>query len=212
MSYTIFSAPSAFPCLQSGITETTFKSGLKRTSGVVLCTANTISDAETLMSNYGNVFPSPEIIKTESGILEIPFSAYRQATVLDEINGISTPVNGSLVLGVNLLNLSKSFSQEVSINSVSSKTFNWSVSEIWLVDTVTIFSTLNSESKNYPVLPNSYVLSASLNSRKTFGIPAPGAPGYLVINWSNEITSISRSNYGEIDEVEITYSRTPNVL
>lgn len=190
-----------FPILLPGKTETIYPSGLKKISGTVVSLESTLTAANDLMQSFGSVWPKPETRKTENGWLEIPFSAYSQ-----DISSISS------ILGVNLIVLSKSFSQQTT--TTPPITYNWSITEVWLVDVVTLFTTLWSSSKVYPALPpaQSASMSATFRSRRRTGSSAPGGQTSLQIDWSNEITSISRTNFGTIDEVQVSYQRTATVL
>lgn len=195
-----------FPILLPGKTETVYPSGLKKISGTVVSLESTLTAANDLMQSFGSVWPKPETRKTENGWLEIPFSAYLQEISAGELN------TGSSILGVNLIVLSKSFSQEST--TTPPITFNWSITEVWLVDVVTLFTTLWSNSKAYPALTTAQgaSMSATLRSRRLTGSSPPGGQFSLQIAWSNEIASISRTNFGTIDEVEVSYQRTATVL
>lgn len=196
-----------FPILLPGKTETVYPSGLKKISGTVVSLESTLLAANSLMEAFGSLWPKPETRKTENGWLEIPFSAYLRDT--DVLNGLPVPNFGTSTLGVNLVVLSKTFSQETNI-----KTYNWTITEIWLVDVLTLFTTLPSSSKNYPDLTTNQEQSMTslLRSRKLTGTPAPGATLFLSLQWTNEIVSVSRTNFGTIDEVQVSYQRTAEVL
>lgn len=197
-----------FPILLPGKTETVYPSGLKKISGTVVSLESTLPTANSLIQTFGSVWPKPETRKTETGWLEIPFSAYSQDFTTDLYTGLPVFYAGSSTLGVNLVVLSKTFSQE--IDGPPQINYNWTITETWLVDVLTLFTTLPSSSKNYPVLTiaQQNLMSSSLRSRKMTGNPAPGAVLFLTLQWTNEIVSVSRSNFGSIDEIQISYQRT----
>jgi hypothetical protein len=197
-----------FPILLPGKTETIYPSGLKKISGTVVSLESTLPSAKSLMQSFGSVWPKPETRKTENGWLEIPFSAYSQDFTTDVYTGLPVFNAGSSTLGVNLVVLSKTFSQEFA--GPPQKNYNWTITETWLVDVLSLFTTLPSSSKNYPALSTAQqsLMSSSLRSRKMTGNPAPGAVLFLNLQWTNEIVSVSRSNFGSIDEIQISYQRT----
>lgn len=198
-----------FPILLPGKTETIYTSGLKKISGTVVSLETTLDAANTLIAQFGSVWPKPETRTTENGWLEIQFSAYSQDFTTDVHTGHPLYNAGANSLGVNLVVLSKTFSQEV-----QTITHNWTITETWLVDVYTLFTTLPSSSKNYPALTTAQqnLMSSSLRSRKITGTPAPGAVLFLNLQWTNEIVSVTRANFGSIDEIQVSYQRAAEVL
>lgn len=197
-----------FPILLPGKTETVYPSGLKKISGTLVSLQSTLRAAHALIESFGSVWPRPETRKTENGWLEIPFSAYSQDSTPDIITGYPVYNTGSSTLGVNLVVLSKSFSQE--IEGPPKISYNWTIAETWLVDVLTLFTTMESSSKNYLTLTQAdqNLMGSSLRSRILNGNPAPGASLSLSLQWTNEISSVSRTNFGSIDEIQISYQRT----
>lgn len=197
-----------FPILLPGKTETVYPSGLKKISGTVVSLQSTLTAANSLVQSFGSVWPKPETRKTENGWLEIPFSVYSQDSTPDILTGYPVYNTGSSTLGVNLVVLSKTFSQEdpgpPKIN------YNWTITETWLVDVLTFSTTLPSSSKDYLTLSQGEqsLMGSSLRSRILNGNPAPGGRLTLSLQWTNEIVSVSRANFGSIDEIQISYQRT----
>lgn len=200
-----------------GTTTSYFPSGLKKVTGTIIAKSNGYEAAVALAGTHGQVHPQPELKKREAGLIEIPFSAY------------SLEGGGSDSRGAQLVSLSKSFSEKSQVGSSVDgsgnvvpvfETFNWTITETYLVDTVTYFRVVNASTNSW-ALPDAFPLLGYDFKRRTmtgyfpqgsFDTLINGIPP-LDIAWGTPaLTNISRRNFGSYDEVDLTYSLLPAAL
>lgn len=187
-----------FPILLPGLTQSMSRNGLMKTSGTIICRPGQESEAYSMAQEYGSVFPDIATQKTETGLIQVTFDAYQE-------KGAPTSAFGSLAL-----TLSKSFTGPISSNATSETT--WSVIETWVVDTFTVFRTSPSSANSFSIGTGMPLLNRSMKQRRTIGRVGSGGSGSLNISWLTELSTISRRNFGYIDEIDLTYSQSPTLL
>lgn len=188
-----------FPLLLPGMTQSMSRNGLQKTSGTILCEPGQESEAYSMAQEYGSVFPDMTTRTTDMGLVEVTFEAY-QAT------GIPTSVRGSLAL-----TLTKSYTGTYTTAGNSTAETTWTVIENWIVDTYTTFTTLAASSGSNAITSTVPLLNKSMKRRRTIGRVGSGGASALTISWLTELASVSRRNFGDIDEIDLTYSQTPTI-
>jgi hypothetical protein len=199
-----------FPILLPGTTESVSRNGLKKTSGTILLQTGQEADAQSLAEDYGSIFPAPQIRTTDMGLLEMSFDAY-------DDTGTPSQVKGSL-----LVKLSKTFTGFESVQFdpgngpvIYYRPNSWTVNESWFVDTVTILQVIAATANSGAISTPSLTLSKTLKSRTIFGVVGGSAPWgsnnvpgatELNITWNAVIADVSRRNFGNIDEADVTYA------
>lgn len=199
-----------FPILLPGTTESVSRNGLKKTTGTILFQPGQEADAQSLAEEKGTLFPDPQIRTTDMGLLEMSFDAY-------DNTGIPSQVKGSL-----LVKLSKTFTGFVTAQFDAGsgpityyRPNSWTVNESWFVDTVTIFQVIAATASSGAIATPSLTLSKALKSRTIFGVAGGSAPWgsnnvpgatELSITWTTVIADVSRRNFGNLDEADVTYS------
>lgn len=191
-----------FPLLVPGSTESTSVYGLKKTSGTILFKPGQEADALTLAEESGSVFPDPQIRTTDMGLLEMSFDAY---TDIGATSG---------VFGTEVLNLSKSFSVSLAQGeNLPTRDFNWTITETWIADSFT-------ERKVLAATLGSVFLTVSQNSLNkrmlkriiTGNLPdIGGGATQLSITWAQQVSSVTRRNFGSFDEVDIVTSLSATI-
>lgn len=191
-----------FPLLVPGSTESTSVYGLKKTSGTILFKAGEEGEALTLAEQNGSVFPDPQVRTTDMGLLEMSFDAY-----------IDTGVTSG-VFGTEVLNLSKSFSVSLAQGeNLPTRDFNWTITETWIADSFT-------ERKVLAATLGSVFLTVSQNSLNkrmlkriiTGNLPdIGGGATQLSITWAQQVSSVTRRNFGTFDEVDIVTSLSATI-
>jgi hypothetical protein len=184
-----------FPLLVPGSTESTSVYGLKKTSGTILFKPGEEGAALTLAEQEGSVFPDPQVRTTDMGLLEMSFDAYTDTGVT------------SGVFGTDTVNLSKTFEQTVGQN-----TQRWTVTEVWITDSYT-------ERKVFPAVYNSIfintasprVLGTKLLKRVISGNRPAGGAGGVPLTWQSQVSSVTRRNFGNFDEVDIVSSLSATI-
>lgn len=180
-----------FPLLLPGKTESISRNGLKRVSGTIAYLAGGYAEALELAETFGTVFPAPQSRTADNGIHELSFEAFSS-------NGTFSYLHGT-----ELLNFSKSF-EDTTGN-------RWQINETWLADTFTTFNVVAAQPSGTVIPSVVYNISKVMRTRTISGTQGSGA-SQLSISWSNVIKSISRRNFGNIDEIDIVYGADGIVL
>lgn len=202
-----------FPALLPGTTSSVSRNGLKRTTGSILFKPGQDSAAIALTSSFGQLYPDePPARTTDMGLLEMSFDAYADT-------GASTTSKG--VLLVSLSKSGRSFSPftvpgtDITIQVLRSYT----VFETWLVDTITFHKVIPATFSSVSISIPSATISQSKKRSRIEGVVGTldnqgngSAPTELNIQWTNEITNITRRNFGSLDEVDITVSAVAKLL
>jgi hypothetical protein len=187
-----------FPILVPGTTESVSRNGLKKITGTILFKPGQQDEARDLAEQSGALFPDPQVRTSDTGLMEMTFDAYQDT-------GRRTEVRGS-----EIINLSKSFettvTQAVGNNPPAPIAYNWTITEIWIVDSHVQFSvllaTLGSVFLNAsPVTLQRRMLKRVLTGKR----PSSGASS-LQITWASKVSSVTRRNFGSFDEVDIITS------
>jgi hypothetical protein len=188
-----------FPILLPGTTRTISRNGLQRTSGTILCKPDDEPDAISLAETFGSVFPDVSTRTNETGLVEVSFDAY-------EAVGASTTRRGTLAV-----TLSKTFSGTYTTAGNSTAETAWTITELWLVDTLTTFTTVLATASSSAISGTTTALSRSFKKRTVLGRVGSGGPYGLSLTWATVISDLNRRNFGDIDEVDITYSQTATI-
>lgn len=144
------------------------------------------------------IFPAPRVTRSnDSAFDELEVTAYGQDTSL----------NSRIVQGTEFLELSASFTQE---DTSPPRTWSWSVNEVWLCHTSTLHSVISNTNTDYPS-PSGSLVKTLIRSLVLGSMP-PGGFTALLINWTEAIRNVSRTNYGLYDEVAVTKGYVPQVL
>lgn len=190
-----------FPILLPGTTESVSRNGLKKTSGTIFFQPGQEDAAQVLAEEKGTLFPEPQIRTTDMGLLEMSFDAYAAT-------GTSSQVRGIL-----LVKVSKTFTGTITSQGgiTSIRPTSWTVNESWFVDTITIFqviaATINSGAITTPPL----ILSKTLKRRDILGAVGDGGATSLNLNWTTIIADVSRRNFGDLDEADVTFTAEATV-
>lgn len=187
-----------FPILLPGKTQSVSRNGLKKTSGTILCRPGQEADAYSMAQEYGSIFPDITTQTTDTGLIQVTFEAYQN-------NDSPTSVIGSLAL-----TLTKSFNGTYTPNGRPIET-TWTVIESWVVDTFTIFKAAPASANSFSIESGLPFLNRKRTQNRTIGRIGSGGRTELSITWLTEISNISRRNFGDIDETDITYSQTPTI-
>lgn len=189
-----------FPILLPGTTESVSRHGLKKTSGTIMFKPDQESQARALADAKGSLFPDPQIRSTDMGLLEMLFDAY------DDLG------SSSGVFGTDVTNLSKSFEQTTqAVGDNPPEPYNWTVTEIWLTDSYTEFKTIPASSGSIFLQPATVELHSRMIKRLVSGVLPTNGTQQLTINWSSSVASISRRNFGPLDEIDIVSSLTATI-
>ena len=187
-----------FPILLPNKTVSVSLYGLKRTSGTILFKPGQEGDARNLAEQEGDVFPYPQVRTTDMGLLEMSFDAY------------SDTGNRSGVFGTEVLNLSKSFSstiiESVGDNPPAPITYNWMITEIWITDSYTERKVLAASLGSVYLPVSSFEPTGRMLNRVVTGKRPSGEVSILSITWALQVTSVTRRNFGTLDEVDIVTS------
>ena len=187
-----------FPILLPGKTESVSLNGLQKTSGTILFYAGQEGDALDLAGESGSVFPDPQVRTTEMGLLEMVFDAYRDT---------GTPTG---VFGTEVLNLSKSFettiTQAVGNNPPAPISYNWTITEMWIADSFTEKKVILASLGSVSLQAVTRLLGKRLLKRVLTGKQPSGVSSSLSITWASQVTSVTRRNFGDFDEVDIVTS------
>jgi hypothetical protein len=196
-----------FPILLPGKTESVSRNGLKKISGTILFKPGQESEALDLAEQNGSVFPEPAVATTDMGLLEMAFDAYSDSGVRSQS------------LSNEIITLSKSFQYTFTIDVEDPpppKEFNWTITETYMVDsrlghTVAPSGKPSSEiggfSNGQTISTTPKFLKRPLTGKK----PLDKAES-LSIDWRLETTSVSRRNFGGLDEVDFVVSMVPRIL
>lgn len=191
-----------FPLLLPGTTESVSRNGLKKTSGTILFQPGQQGDAQTLAEGKGTIFPDPQIRTTDMGLLEMSFDAYTDT-------GTTSQVRGSL-----LVKVSKTFTGTITSDSggiISISPTSWTINESWFVDTITILQVIPATASSGAITTPSVTLSKVLKRRDIFGAVGNGGATSLNLTWTTVIDDVSRRNFGDMDEADVTYALEPTV-
>ena len=187
-----------FPILLPSKTESVSLNGLQKTSGTIWFQPGQADSARSLAEANGSVFPDPQVRTTDMGLLEMVFDAYLDA-------GAPTGVFGSEVL-----NLSKSFetsiTQAVGNNPPAPIAYNWTITEIWIADSYTEKKVLSASLGSVSLQAVPRFLGKRLLKRVLTGKQPSGVSSSLSITWASQVTSVTRRNFGDFDEVDIVTS------
>lgn len=179
--------------------ERVFRSGLIESSWRRTCQADQVSAALSVSSNS---FPEPSV-RYEDGLAVVEWTEY------DKKNS-----TGFQTKGAELINLSKSYESTQTTSgsggSQITQTYRWTVTEIWISDTITTTKVINA-SESSATLNASGSTAKTMIKRIILGNPAPSSGGALQISWSSQVVSVNRRNYGLLDEVEITVGNVPTL-
>jgi len=180
-----------FPVLLSGLTESISRNGLKFISGTIAYLPDEKDAAVKIAETYGSLFPSPSSRNTGLGFWELNF----QAVIF---TGEKNILYGT---------------ESVTIES-QNELQNYSIKEKWLVGTLTEFTVINSDESvtSLPSMRTSNGLMKKRIDRKIQGTLPAGVTGNLNISWATEIKSITRRNFGILDECDIVYGAVANIL
>jgi hypothetical protein len=179
MAYTIF---GNFPVLLPGLTETTSRNGVKFSNGTIAYIPSEKDAALKLAETYGSLFPPPTTKNTGQGFWELSFQA------------LDITADTNKVIGSELVAVTKHFGAYVIV-------------EKWRLTTLTEYTALDSDELG-EVLPNrisNFKFSKTMENREIFGIRPTSEPSALNITWLTEIRSITRRNFGNVDEADIVY-------
>ena len=189
-----------FPILLPSKTESVSRNGLKKTSGTILFLPGQEDSARDIANGSGSVFPDPQVRTTDMGLLEMVFDAYSN----------TGPTTG--VFGTEVLNLSKSFEasimQAVGNDPPAPISYNWTITEIWITDSYTEKKVLSASLGSVSLAPQTISLGKRLLKRRSSGmLPSGGVVSMdLSITWFSQVTSVTRRNFGDFDEVDIVTS------
>jgi hypothetical protein len=186
-----------FPILLPGTTESVSRNGLKKTSGTILLQTGQEADAQSLAEDYGSIFPAPQIRTTDMGLLEMSFDAY-------DNTGTPSQVKGSLLVKVTKTFTGTITSQDGGIISI--RPTSWTINESWFVDTLTILQVIAATANSGAIATPSLTLSNSLKRRDIFGAVGNDGAASLNLTWTTVIADVSRRNFGDLDEADVTYS------
>ena len=204
----------AFPALLPGTTSSVSRNGLKLTTGSILFKPGQDAAAIALTSSFGQIYPDePPSRTTDMGLLEMSFATYADT-------GASTSTKGVI-----LVTLSKSFKTYHPASFVLPdgtvvpyrKSSSFTIFETWLLDTVTFHGAIPATFSSVSISIPTATISKSMKKRKIEGTPGEtsggsASPTVLSIQWDNEITNITRRNFGSLDEVDITVSAVAKLL
>ena len=189
-----------FPILLPGKTESVSRNGLQKTSGTILFEPGQDGAALTLAEQNGSVFPDPQIRTTDMGLLEMSFDAYTDT-------GASTGV-----FGTEVINLSKSFSAAVFEQGAGAPViYTWTITEVWLVDSYTKSKVLAAALGSVSLPASTVSLGTLLIKRAITGRLPAGGTSTLMITWNSQVSSVTRRNFGEFDEVDIVSSLSATI-
>jgi hypothetical protein len=155
---------------------------VKFSNGTIAYIASEKDAALRLAETYGSLFPPPTTKNTGQGFWEFSFQAL-------EITGATNKVIGS-----ELVSVTKHFG-------------SYSILEKWRLTTVTEFTALDSDDlgETVPQSITQFNFSRKMENREIAGIRPTSDPSSLNITWLTEIRSITRRNFGNVDEADIVY-------
>jgi hypothetical protein len=199
----IYAASGTFPLKIRESLSTRF-SGLLEYSATYLIEKGAsslgFSVGQSILTSSGTVkiFPAPRVTRSnDSAFDEVEVTAYGQ--------GVS--LNSRIVRGTEFLELSKTYTQQT---TNPDQTWNWTVYESWRCQTATLHSVILNSSTSFSQpsgsLEKTMVRRWEVGSRPSVGTIE------LQINWAENIRDISRTNYGDYDEVAVMKGYTPQVL
>jgi hypothetical protein len=224
MSYTIYNSQSASSLLaQSGKTVSCFPSGLIRVEQSFLTQSDALFTSRLLVA-VGNDAPGGDSSPSIDGLKIFPESQERHredgfteylVTSYGRVNS-----EGSSVLGVQLVTLSASYTHTYTPTATEETpnptpaNFAWTIKETWLADTYTVTRTMLASEPNSVISITPPTLGKVLKKREISGNrPGTSIPGYITVpgyssigaDWESQLSSIDRRNFGNFDEVIITY-------
>jgi len=194
-----------FPILLPGVTESVSSYGLKKVSGKIVFPTGGNATYDDLILPFGEVFPAPQICTTVSGLTEITFDAY------------SDTGSGSGVYGIDVVNLSKSFTHTAMValgnDPPAPVTYNWTITEIWVADSYTERKVLTSAASSISLQVTPMALGQKMLDRIITGaMPFSGSfANQLTVTWSSVVSSITRRNFGIFDEADIVSSAVATI-
>lgn len=194
-----------FPLLLPNKTVSVSLYGLQKTSGTILFKPGQEAFARDLAEQEGAVFPDPQVRRTDMGLLEMSFDAY-----------IDTGARSG-VFGAEVLNLSKSFNviveQGASESGLPALQYNYTVTEVWLTDSYTERKVL-SATLGSAAFPSITIPLGRKRLKRFITGTTPNQVSYtseLTITWTNQVSSVTRRNFGTFDEVDIVSSLTATI-
>jgi hypothetical protein len=198
-----------FPILIPGTSTSFSTNGLKKTTGTILYKPGQEAQALLLAKQKGSVFPEPQIRTTDARLLEMSFDAY------------SGTGKDSRLLGSRLVKVSKTLSGFATATSNSGQQYyiitSCTVVETWVVDTITIFSVISAEAGASQIPNPTVTLTNSLKRRDVIGqvgstsLNGPPQSTTLNITWTQVLADVTRRNFGDLDEVDVTFTLEPTV-
>lgn len=168
-----------FPVLLPGLTESVSRNGLKFINGTIAYLPGEKDRAIRLAETHGDLFPPPSSRNTGNGFWELNFQAVEFTDVISKVKGME------------VITLAKNFG-------------TYGIIEQWETATLTVFQLAGSA--DIIKIPSSEIdkdLSRSMKNRKIIGIlPTTSSPS-LSVKWTKEIRSVTRRNFGNLDEVDL---------
>ena len=161
------------------------------------------------------IFPAPSYQDMGNGFIKCIVSSYGRVNL-----------EGSSVLGVQLVTLSASYTHTYTPAATEQNpnptpvNFAWTIRETWLADTYTVTRTMLVDEPNSSISITPPALSKVLKKREISGNrPGTSIPGYITVpgyssigaDWESQLASIDRRNFGNFDEVIITYALSGTV-
>jgi hypothetical protein len=186
-----------FPILLPTKTVTVSSYGLEKTSGTILFKHGQEGGAFDLAEQNGSLYPDPQIRTTDIGLMEMSFDAYRDTGAT------------SGVFATEVLNFSKSFKATVTEpvgDDFYTTNYNWNITEIWLADSYTEKKVLAANLGSVFLQPFPQLLGKRMLKRTITGDRPSGGASILPLTWSSQVSSVSRRNFGDFDEVDIVTS------
>lgn len=199
----IYSSPGTFPLKIRESLSTRF-SGLLEYSATYFIEKGSsslgFSVGQAIVTSSGTVkiFPAPRVTRSNDNAFdEVEITAYGQ--------GLS--INSRIVRGTEFIELSKTYTQQT---TNPDQTWNWTVYESWRCQTATLHSVMLNSSTSYSQ-PSASLEKTMVRRWEVGSRPSVGTIE-LQINWAENIRDISRTNYGDYDEVAVMKGYTPQVL
>lgn len=168
-----------FPVLLPGLTESISRNGLKFTNGTIAYLPGEQDGAIRLAEKHGDLFPPPSSLNTGNGFWELSFQAVEFTSAISKVKGEE------------VIRLSKSFGAYV-------------ILEQWETATLTVFQLADSDDTiKIPSSASFQNLKRSMKNRKINGVRPPTSTASLSVTWTTEIRSVTRRNFGNLDEVDL---------
>ena len=168
-----------FPVLLPGLTESISRNGLKFTNGTIAYLPGKLDGAIRLAENHGDLFPPPSSRNTGNGFWELSFQAVEFTSAISKVKGMD------------VITLSKNFEA-------------YGIIEQWETATLTFFQLADSDDTiKIPSSASVQNLSRYMKNRKIVSLGPTTSRAGLNVTWTTEIRSVTRRNFGNIDEVDL---------